>query len=133
MPDYSEVQFEDLYRTFGQRVTSARRGAGFTQAQLAAAVGLTRTSVANIEAGRQHPPLHVLLLIAGHLGIGLADLLAVDGATSNTLVVKLLAESAGSRRRAYSRGWDDCVAAMRQAVRTVALSRVEDEPEGGDA
>lgn len=49
-----------LYKTIGERLKQLRLEAGMTQAQLAAATGVLRTSVTNIEAGRQKPPLHLL-------------------------------------------------------------------------
>jgi transcriptional regulator with XRE-family HTH domain len=42
-----------LLAEFGRLVRATRLDAGLTQAQLGEAVGLTRTSIANIEAGRQ--------------------------------------------------------------------------------
>jgi DNA-binding XRE family transcriptional regulator len=39
-----------------------------TQEELATAIGMLRTSIVNIEAGRQKPPLHVLYQICSQLG-----------------------------------------------------------------
>jgi transcriptional regulator with XRE-family HTH domain len=48
----------------GIRLADARVDAGLTQEQVAARIGLSRPSVANIEAGRQDVPLsHLLLFI----------------------------------------------------------------------
>lgn len=123
MADYRQSQFDGLYRAIGKRILAARSAQGLTQQHLATAIGLSRSAIANIESGRQHPPLHVLLMAATELDLTLTELLAVDDATSGTLVVKLLAESAQSRKRAYAQGWDACAAAMRQAVRGVAAAR----------
>jgi transcriptional regulator with XRE-family HTH domain len=121
--DYRQFQFDSLYLAIGKRILAARNAQNVTQQQLATAIGLSRSAIANIESGRQHPPLHVLLMAATELDLTLAELLAVDNTTGGTLVVKLLAESAQSRKRAYAQGWDACAAAMRQAVRTVATTR----------
>jgi transcriptional regulator with XRE-family HTH domain len=59
----------DLYATIGQRITQARKAQGITQGDLAAAAGLTRPSITNIEAGVQRTPLHVQLAIAQALGV----------------------------------------------------------------
>lgn len=40
-----------------------------TQEELATSIGMLRTSVVNIEAGRQRPPLHVIYQICHQLGI----------------------------------------------------------------
>lgn len=126
MPDYTNTEFDSLYASIGRRILAARLTLNLTQADLSRSIGLTRSSVANIERGHQHPPLHVLLLIATELKLSLSDLLSIDNGTNGALVVKLLAESSQSRQRAYTRGWNDCVSAMRQAVRGVADSRGTD-------
>ncbi len=46
-----------------------------TQGQLAGRVRLTRTSICNIEAGRQRVPIHVLMDISKVLNCQGADLL----------------------------------------------------------
>lgn len=42
-----------LYRTLGSRVRTARKKRGLSQQELATALGLSRASVANLEAGNQ--------------------------------------------------------------------------------
>jgi transcriptional regulator with XRE-family HTH domain len=59
---------DGLYREFGRYVRDARKEAGLTQEHLAERVGLTRTSVTNIERGRQHISLHQLYLLAAAVG-----------------------------------------------------------------
>ncbi len=46
-------QMEPIYQLFGARVRQIRDALGMTQDELRKKVGLTRTSIANIEAGRQ--------------------------------------------------------------------------------
>lgn len=67
----------DLYTRVGDNVRHAREQRGITQAELAAAVGLTRGSVTNVEAGNQRTPLRTLLAIAQALDVPFAAL--VDG------------------------------------------------------
>ncbi len=43
-----------------------------SQAKLAKRIDMSRTSIVNIEAGRQHPSLHVLWAIAEELGTDVA-------------------------------------------------------------
>ena len=59
----------------GRCIRAARQRAGFSQVRLSKALRMSRASVVNIEAGRQHPPLHVLWRIAGILGIEPSDLI----------------------------------------------------------
>jgi len=63
-----------LYIELGKRIKSAR-GKRFSQADLAKASLLSRTSITNIEKGRQHLPLHTLYAIANALEIHVGDLL----------------------------------------------------------
>ena len=46
-----------------------------TQDELASIVGLSRSSIANIERGQQHAPVHVLLWLAEALGVDVGTLL----------------------------------------------------------
>jgi transcriptional regulator with XRE-family HTH domain len=64
-----------VYVELGQRIKDAREKKHLSQAGLADASFLSRTSITNIEKGRQHLPLHTLYIIADALGIQVADLL----------------------------------------------------------
>lgn len=64
-----------FYDEFGRRLRRARLDAELTQEQVATVVGMSRTSVTNIEAGRQQIPLHLLVRLAGAVGVEPADLL----------------------------------------------------------
>lgn len=72
---------ERLYSEFGQRLRKVRADAGLTQKQVADRVGLKRTSITNIERGRQHIALHQLFLLASAVGCQPQDLLP-DGAAA---------------------------------------------------
>lgn len=60
---------EALYREIGWRIRKERDELGFSQADLAQEIGLTRTSIVNIEAGRQRLPIHMLYAVAHALGV----------------------------------------------------------------
>lgn len=64
-----------FYRQVGENICRERQALGFTQQELAQEIGLTRTSVVNIETGRQHAPLHTFVKIAQALAVPVADLL----------------------------------------------------------
>lgn len=49
---------EPVYRQFGAKVEQIRSTLGWTQEQLGKSVGLNRTSITNIEAGKQRILLH---------------------------------------------------------------------------
>jgi transcriptional regulator with XRE-family HTH domain len=70
---------ERLYEQFGRRLRSLREDAGLTQDQVAERVSLKRTSITNIESGRQHIALHQLFLLAAAVGQSPAELLPDTG------------------------------------------------------
>jgi transcriptional regulator with XRE-family HTH domain len=77
---------ETLYRAFGRVLREAREEAGLTQREVADRVGLTRTSITNIERGNQHIALHQLFLLAGAVGVEAPKLLPEDGIALEELV-----------------------------------------------
>lgn len=64
-----------LYASLGATIRSKRDSAGMSQDVLASKVGLSRTSVTNIERGRQSVLVHQLYLFAEALGVEPAALL----------------------------------------------------------
>lgn len=64
-----------LYALVGERVRQRREELGFTQEELASAVGAARTSITNLEKGRQYAQLDLLADIAKHLEMSLAELM----------------------------------------------------------
>lgn len=102
---------QSLYDLLGKQVGAERRARGISQAELARAVGLTRTSMTNIEAGRQRPPLHVTVALAQALGLELSDLIC------GTYVPQLAPEvpaSAKALRKALLAAQDSIAAVLDQ-------------------
>jgi transcriptional regulator with XRE-family HTH domain len=66
---------DQLYREFGRLLRQRRRSARLTQDDVADRVGLARTSITNIEQGRQHVSLHMLYELADAVGAGAHELL----------------------------------------------------------
>lgn len=64
-----------LYKQIGQQVKAQRVKLGYSQAWLAERVGLLRTSITNIESGRQKLPLHSLYAICMALGVEPSEIL----------------------------------------------------------
>ena len=64
-----------LYSTLGDIIKKHRSQKGLTQAELARKVGLPRTGIANVEAGRQRLYLHTLINIANALGINICSVI----------------------------------------------------------
>lgn len=69
------MEVDGLYSEIGRRIKAEREALGFSQLDLAQEIGMLRTSVANIEAGKQRLPIHVLYAIATALAIPVSDLL----------------------------------------------------------
>jgi transcriptional regulator with XRE-family HTH domain len=59
---------DDLYMAIGGRVRAARERVGLTQEALGELVGLGRTSITNIERGRQRMTVHTLFGLAAAVG-----------------------------------------------------------------
>jgi transcriptional regulator with XRE-family HTH domain len=59
---------DQLYREFGRLLRQRRKDAHLSQDEVANSVGLARTSITNIETGRQHVSLHMLYALANAVG-----------------------------------------------------------------
>jgi transcriptional regulator with XRE-family HTH domain len=69
------INASELYKRLGAQLRERRQLQGMSQIQLAKAVGLLRTSITNIEAGRQRLPIHVLYQLCQVLKIEVTALL----------------------------------------------------------
>lgn len=63
------MNVDACYVELGQRIRMLREMAGVTQTAIADKVGLTRTSIVNIEMGRQRLMLHDIPAIGEALGV----------------------------------------------------------------
>lgn len=70
---------EAIQRRVGERVRALRADRGLTQLRLAEQSGISRPSIANLEAGRQNVSLRQLCALALALGVGVEDLVAGHG------------------------------------------------------
>jgi transcriptional regulator with XRE-family HTH domain len=86
--DREQIEF---YQQLGANVRARRKKLGLSQDALAQLVGLTRTSLTNIENGRQHPPLHTFCEIIEQLKVGASDLLPRRAAVTEVVDVKAMA------------------------------------------
>lgn len=66
---------EEICKRFGKLLATRRAESRMSQEAFAKAVGLSRTSITNIERGRQPITLHTLYSMADILGVEPADLL----------------------------------------------------------
>lgn len=77
------------YKAVGAKIRTARRAANVTQFQLANAIGMTRTSITNMERGRQPIYLHTVSKIADTLRVSVSDLLPEPATLDTNLAAKL--------------------------------------------
>lgn len=75
MPAVREDRIRAFYREFGRRLHDHRKAKGLSQEQLAEPLGLNRTSIYNLEKGKQQLPVHLLKELARRLGVSEDDLL----------------------------------------------------------
>jgi transcriptional regulator with XRE-family HTH domain len=85
----TESEQENFYKLLGERIKDARTKTGLKQEAFASYLNLSRASIVNIEKGRQHPPIHVLFVIAKVLNIDVGELLPVFSASDEKLNDKL--------------------------------------------
>jgi len=84
-----------FYQMLGERIKNARIQTGLKQVTFASYLNLSRASIVNIEKGRQHPPIHLLFVIAKVLNIEVTELLPVFVATDekvSDILKKLITE-----------------------------------------
>lgn len=72
MPSLDEKR---LYAVIGANIKAARIHAGLSQDDLASKLGLLRTSVTNIEAGRQKASISAIYIICSNLDVKMIDIL----------------------------------------------------------
>lgn len=82
--------FDSVYAEIGSQIRELRNKKGITQERLAELVSLTRTSITNIEKGRQKLPIHTLYVFANALGVAPRDLLPEIKKTKQILQNKAL-------------------------------------------
>lgn len=93
-----------FYKELGSQIRKARNKALLTQESLAEKVSLTRTTVTNIEKGRQQLLVHTLVDIAKALNVSIELLLPVQQSTSIDDVINKKVDSLQTQefiRRTY--------------------------------
>lgn len=81
-----------FYAEVGRRIRQTREERGLTQEALAELVSLTRTSITNIEKGRQKILAHTLVDLATALRVASATLLPESNTTADSELDELLKE-----------------------------------------
>lgn len=86
---------QPLYEEFGRLLRDQRDKEGLTQKDISERVGLSRTSITNIELGKQHVSLHLLYKLASAVNTSPTNLLPDNkfAAPSNDLLAEALDET----------------------------------------
>lgn len=86
MPRARYAQNKNYYVALGRQIAQVRQSRSkMTQEDLALKISLTRTSIINIEKGRQQLLVHTLVDIATALGVALPELLPPSGDVAHLL------------------------------------------------
>jgi len=86
MPRARYAQNKNYYVALGRQIAGVRQSKSkMTQEDLALKVSLTRTSIINIEKGRQQLLVHTLVDIATALGVAVTELLPPSGDVAHLL------------------------------------------------
>jgi transcriptional regulator with XRE-family HTH domain len=75
LPEVGDRTIDQFYVAVGKKIRTVRNEAGLSQTVLARQIGFNRSSIANLEAGRQRIALHLFALIAQALDTEPATLL----------------------------------------------------------
>lgn len=109
---------EAIYRMFGRRLRELRDERGIAQEELATFSGLTRSSIANIENGKQRVLLHQLVLFAEALHTNVGALIpTANTGPSEPAPVKVVDAEAQDEKALYL-----------NKVRSLMTSTLEQEP-----
>lgn len=109
----------EIYTQLGRLVRQHRQRLRMSQHSLAEAIELSRASVANIEAGRQHIPLHQLFRLARALKVDAFTLLPRKEVSGRTATLPKIKSSQTLSQREE--------AAIVRAVNAVVPTRLGDE------
>ena len=93
-PPMTKDDAQKFYRELGDRIRQhrERRGQAMTQEQLGRRVKLSRTSIVNIEKGRQHLAAHQVYIFAEALKVRPDDLLPTVAEDESWVAKKLAPE-----------------------------------------
>lgn len=87
------AEYQTFYQELGQRIREAREKSHLTQEALAVKLSLTRTSITNIEKGRQQLLVHTLVQIAKALQVEPESLLLEPSLATNEIEDLIKTES----------------------------------------
>ena len=106
MKGLSPENAPELNRRFGERLRELRSQAGMTQAALASAVGLERTSITNIESGAQTVTIPTLVRLCAILNVSPSILVPLEMEEASTSLADIKGQYANLARKILKNALD---------------------------
>jgi len=78
MPKRKITPLKEGQESFGQRLERLRKAAGYSLRELAAEIGISHRMLVYYEKHSEHPPAHLLPLLAKALGVSADQLLGLE-------------------------------------------------------
>ncbi|MEW8441817.1 MAG: helix-turn-helix transcriptional regulator [Candidatus Thiodiazotropha taylori] len=112
------VNEQALYENIGAVIKKRRQSLKLTQSDVAERVGITRTSVTNIEQGTQKPPVHLLYRFCHELRLSLDEVLPDPDLVFVKPVVheEQVAMATATEEVVVSRGLADLIETVKQST-----------------
>lgn len=121
MPDSEDAESLRFYKLVGAKVRSARIAARLSQALLAEQVGLTRSSVANLEAARQRTSLYHFVLISRALMAEVGELLPDEPSSHDSQLTSSLQDELADEPETIQEFVRGAVARLQSTTKTEIL------------
>lgn len=80
---------DQFYAVLGAKLRAKREALGLRQSEVAEAVGISRTSLTNIECGRQRILVDQLAVICNKLAVNTSELIPLDVPRAKSVQAKL--------------------------------------------
>jgi len=113
---------ENFYKKLGILIRTARKNADYKQEVLAMELGLTRTSLVNIEHGNQKVPPHVLLDLSRILQVEISELLPK---MDNLNILNLSKKSETNLSNEIKQKVDDPDQAMQKLKHFITITQIK--------
>jgi len=88
----TKQDIDRFYIDLGETIKNQRLHKGYSQEDLGKYLNLTRTSIVNIEKGRQRPPVHTLYELANFLNLQIGELFPSEVEKNEVNFMKALNE-----------------------------------------
>lgn len=95
------TDIDKFYIDLGENIKNLREKLGYSQEEIGKYLDLTRTSIVNIEKGRQRSPLHTLYELASFFNVDINALLPQKNEKNQTDLMKEVEENLRSLEQTF--------------------------------